>query len=256
MGDQQAAVLGHRCVEGEAKNTYGTGCFMLMHTGDRVVPSAHGLLSTALFQLGPDATPQYALEGSVATAGCGVQWLRDKLGIISESSEVETKAESVPDTAGVYFVPALTGLYAPHWRADARGTVVGLTHYATDAHICRAMLEAICFQSNEVLESMVKDEKSEVCARPSPARLRARGTGCGRCRRWLTAATTHVRQSGWYRGAEAPAGGWGCMREQPADADPSRPAGRTGIPPRVRRDDCVGRGYRGGRGHWRVEPGA
>ena len=182
VGDQQAAVLGHRCVEGEAKNTYGTGCFMLMHTGDRVVPSAHGLLSTALFQLGPDATPQYALEGSVATAGCGVQWLRDKLGIISESSEVETKAKSVPDTAGVYFVPALTGLYAPHWRADARGTVVGLTHYATDAHICRAMLEAICFQSNEVLESMVKDEQSEVCARPSPARLRARGAGCGRCR--------------------------------------------------------------------------
>lgn len=158
VGDQQAAVLGHRCREGEAKNTYGTGCFMLLHTGARPVPSTHGLLSTALWRLGASAPLQFALEGSVATAGCGVQWLRDKLGIIGSSAEVETKAASVPDTAGVYFVPALTGLFAPHWRPDARGTLVGLTHYSTAAHICRAMLEAICFQSGEVLTAMTKDE--------------------------------------------------------------------------------------------------
>ena len=149
--------MGQRCRPGEAKVTYGTGCFMLMHTGWAMVPSTHGLLTTIAFQLGPSEELHYALEGSCAIAGAGVKWLQTNLGIIGHSSEVEPLARSVPDTAGVVFVPAFSGLLSPHWRDDARGTMVGLTQYTTRAHIARAMLEAIAFQSKEVLEAMEKD---------------------------------------------------------------------------------------------------
>ena len=157
VGDQQAATLGQRCQEGEAKNTYGTGLFLLMNTGGAIVPSRHGLLTTVAFQLGKGAQTQYALEGSVATGGLAVSWLRDQLGIIEGPEEVEPVASSVPDTAGVCFVPAFSGLLAPHWREDARGAILGLTQYSTKAHIVRATLEALAFQSKDVLEAMVKD---------------------------------------------------------------------------------------------------
>jgi len=157
LGDQHAATLGQRCRPGEAKNTYGTGCFMLLNTGSQLVPSSHGLLSTMAFQLGKDAPPQYALEGSVAIAGAAVSWLKDNLGIIKSAKEIEGLAASVPDSAGVCFVPAFNGLFAPHWRTDARGCIVGMTQYCTKAHIARATLEAICFQSREVLEAMKAD---------------------------------------------------------------------------------------------------
>ncbi|GMH37285.1 hypothetical protein BSKO_05158 [Bryopsis sp. KO-2023] len=161
LGDQQAAILGQRCMVGEAKNTYGTGCFMLLNTGDKMVPSTHGLLSTMAWQLGPEKTPQYALEGSVAMGGATISWLRDQLGIISTAAESESVASGVTDTGGVYFVPAFSGLLAPHWRDDARGVIVGLTGYSTKAHIVRAALEAICFQTREILDAMRKDADLE-----------------------------------------------------------------------------------------------
>ena len=157
LGDQHAATLGQRCAPGEAKNTYGTGCFMLLNTGAAPVPSSHGLLTTVAWRLGADAAPAYALEGSVAIAGAGVQWLRDNLGVIERASDVEALAASVPDTGGVYFVPAFSGLFAPRWRSDARGVCVGLTQFSTKAHLARALLEAICFQTRDVLEAMRKD---------------------------------------------------------------------------------------------------
>ena len=157
VGDQQAATLGQRCREGEAKNTYGTGLFLLMNTGTSIVPSTHGLLTTVAFQLGKDAPTQYALEGSVATGGLAVSWLRDQLGLIGGPEDVEPVASSVPDTAGVCFVPAFSGLLAPHWREDARGAILGLTQYSSRAHIVRATLEALAFQSKDVLEAMAKD---------------------------------------------------------------------------------------------------
>ena len=157
LGDQQAAMLGHRCRPGEAKNTYGTGCFVLLNTGSSLVHSSHGLLTTVAFQLGPSAPPQYALEGSIAIAGAGVSWLCDNLGIISEAREVEALAASVPDTAGVSFVPAFGGLLAPYWRDDARGCICGLTQFSTRAHIARALLESIAFQTRDVLEAMYAD---------------------------------------------------------------------------------------------------
>ncbi len=135
LGDQQAALFGQTCFEpGEAKNTYGTGCFMLMNTGTELVPSQHGLLTTVGYRLG-DAPPIYALEGSIAIAGALVQWLRDNLGLIQGASEIETLAGTVDDNGGVYFVPAFSGLFAPYWRSDARGVMAGLTRYATKAHI-------------------------------------------------------------------------------------------------------------------------
>jgi glycerol kinase len=157
LGDQQAALMGQVCFEpGEAKNTYGTGCFLLMHTGTVPVRSKHGLLTTVAAKLG-DAPATYALEGSVAIAGALVRWLRDNLGIIQSSAEIEPLAASVPDNGDVYIVPAFSGLYAPHWRADARGVIAGLTGFATKAHIARAALEAVAYQTMEVVWAMEQD---------------------------------------------------------------------------------------------------
>ena len=155
-GDQQAALFGQAChAPGMAKNTYGTGCFMLLNTGAKAVPSKHGLLTTRCAQRG--TRPQYALEGGVFIAGAVVQWLRDGLGFFRSSAEIEALAASVEDTGGVYLVPAFAGLGAPHWDAYARGTMLGLTRGTTRAHIARAALEAIAFQSAEVLQAMQKD---------------------------------------------------------------------------------------------------
>jgi glycerol kinase len=157
VGDQQAALLGQACFDvGDAKNTYGTGCFLLMNTGPSPVPSASGLLTTVAYQLG--ARPAvFALEGSVAIAGALVQWLRDNLGLISSASEVEELARSVEDNGGMVLVPAFSGLFAPRWRSDARGVMVGLTRYITKGHIARASLEASAFQTKEVLDAMQRD---------------------------------------------------------------------------------------------------
>jgi glycerol kinase len=155
-GDQQAALFGQGgFAEGIAKNTYGTGCFMLLHTGGRFEPSRHGLVTTAAAQT--DHRPQYALEGSVFVAGAVVQWLRDGLGAIQTSADVQALAASVPDAGGVVFVPAFTGLGAPYWKADARGAIVGLTRGSTGAHIARAAVESIAFQSAALLQAMQQD---------------------------------------------------------------------------------------------------
>jgi glycerol kinase len=155
-GDQQAALYGQACFKaGMAKNTYGTGCFMLMHTGGQLETSAHGLITTAAAQTTP--TPQYALEGSVFVGGAVVQWLRDGLGAIQNSSDIEALAASVPDSGGVLFVPAFTGLGAPYWDANARGAIVGLTRGSTVAHVARAALESIAFQSAALLQAMSGD---------------------------------------------------------------------------------------------------
>jgi glycerol kinase len=157
LGDQQSALVGQVCFSpGEAKNTYGTGSFMLMNTGDHVVPSPSGLLTTVAYGLEPGRC-HYALEGSIAITGAAVQWLRDSLGLIKDAAETEAIARSVKDSGGVYFVPAFSGLFAPHWDMYARGVIVGLTRYATKAHLVRATLEAICYQSREVLEAMEAD---------------------------------------------------------------------------------------------------
>lgn len=157
LGDQQAALLGQVCLSpGEAKNTYGTGCFMLMNTGEKVVPSRFGLLTTVAYQF-DNAPVHFALEGSVAIAGALVQWLRDNLGLIQHSSEIESLARSVDDNGGAYFVPAFSGLYAPYWKSDARGVIAGLTRYVNKGHIARAALEATAFQTREVLDAMEKD---------------------------------------------------------------------------------------------------
>ena len=157
LGDQQAALVGQTCFRpGEAKNTYGTGCFLLMNTGERAVPSTCGLLTTVGYKLGAEK-PVYALEGSVAITGALVQWLRDNLGLIQKSSDIETLARSVRDNGGIYFVPAFSGLYAPYWRSDARGVIAGLTRYANKAHLARAVLEATAYQTREVLEAMEND---------------------------------------------------------------------------------------------------
>ena len=157
LGDQQAALFGQACFEpGEAKNTYGTGCFLLMNTGVRKVPSTCGLLTTVGYQIaGREAV--YALEGSIAVTGALVQWLRDNLGVISDAAEIEPLAASVEDNGDVYFVPAFSGLFAPHWRSDARGVIAGLTRFAGKAHIARAGLEAAAYQTREVLEAMQAD---------------------------------------------------------------------------------------------------
>jgi glycerol kinase len=157
LGDQQAALLGQACcAPGEAKNTYGTGCFLLMHTGTTPRPSRHGLITTVAGQFG-DAPACYALEGSIAVTGALVQWLRDNLRIISTSAEVEALAASVPDNGDVYFVPAFSGLYAPYWRSDARGLIAGLTRYATAGQIARAALEATAYQTLDVVRAMEQD---------------------------------------------------------------------------------------------------
>jgi glycerol kinase len=157
LGDQQAATVGQVCFKpGEAKNTYGTGNFMLLNTGTELVRSKAGLLSTMCYKFGDEA-PVYALEGSIAVTGSAVQWLRDQLGIISGASETETLARQVEDNGGVYFVPAFSGLFAPYWRSDARGAIVGLSRFNTNAHLARATLEAICYQSKDVADAMEKD---------------------------------------------------------------------------------------------------
>ncbi len=164
VGDQQAALLGQCCFEpGDAKNTYGTGCFLLLNTGSTPVASRHGLLTTLAYRLGDDP-PVYALEGSVAIAGALVQWLRDNLGLIESAAEVETLARSVDDAAGVYIVPAFSGLFAPRWRPDARGVITGLTRYVEKAHLARAALEATCYQTREVLEAMQADAGVELAS--------------------------------------------------------------------------------------------
>ncbi|VXC13764.1 glycerol kinase GlpK [Aeromicrobium sp. 9AM] len=157
LGDQQAATVGQVCfAPGEAKNTYGTGNFMLLNTGTELVRSNAGLLSTVCYQFGDDK-PVYALEGSIAVTGSAVQWLRDQLGIISGAAQSESLASQVEDNGGVYFVPAFSGLFAPYWRSDARGAIVGLSRFNTNAHLARATLEAICYQSRDVAEAMEKD---------------------------------------------------------------------------------------------------
>jgi glycerol kinase len=157
LGDQQAALFGQTCFSpGEAKNTYGTGCFMLLNTGTKPVQSKNGLLTTLGYKIG-DQPAVYALEGSIAITGALVQWLRDNLGMITKSAEVEALASTVEDNGGIYFVPAFSGLFAPYWRSDARGAIVGLTRYVTKGHIARAALEATAFQTREVLDAMNKD---------------------------------------------------------------------------------------------------
>jgi glycerol kinase len=157
LGDQQAALVGQTCFEaGEAKNTYGTGCFLLMNTGTRKVDSKSGLLTTVAYKLG-DRPAHYALEGSIAITGALVQWVRDNLGLIEKSSDIEKLAMTVEDNGGVYFVPAFSGLYAPYWKDGARGVIIGLTRYANKGHIARAVLESTAFQTRDVLEAMEKD---------------------------------------------------------------------------------------------------
>jgi len=157
LGDQQAATFGQACFEpGMAKNTYGTGNFMLLNTGTEIVPSKNGLLTTVCYKIG-DQAPIYALEGSIAVTGSLVQWLRDNLGMISSAPEIEALAKTVDDNGGAYFVPAFSGLFAPYWRSDARGALVGLTRYVNKGHIARAALEATAYQTREVLEAMEAD---------------------------------------------------------------------------------------------------
>jgi glycerol kinase len=157
LGDQQAALFGQTCYEaGEAKNTYGTGCFMLLNTGETPIISKNGLLTTLGYKIG-DQAATYALEGSIAITGALVQWLRDNLGLIETSADVEKLAASVEDNGGIYFVPAFSGLFAPYWRSDARGAIVGMTRFVNKGHLARAALEATAFQTREVLDAMEKD---------------------------------------------------------------------------------------------------
>jgi glycerol kinase len=164
LGDQQAALVGQTCFNtGDAKNTYGTGCFMLLNTGEKPIQSKNGLLTTLAYKL--DEQPAvYALEGSIAITGALVQWLRDNLGLIKQSSEIEILARTVQDNGGIYFVPAFSGLFAPYWRSDARGVIVGMTRYVNKGHIARAALEATAYQTREVLEAMQIDSGVKLTA--------------------------------------------------------------------------------------------
>jgi len=164
LGDQHAALFGQTCFDpGEAKNTYGTGCFMLLNTGEKPVPSKSGLLTTVGYKIG-NQPPVYALEGSIAITGALIQWLRDNLGLIQSSAEVETLAKSVEDSGGIYFVPAFSGLFAPYWKSDARGVIVGMTRYVNRGHIARAALEATAYQTREVLDAMEADSGVKLTA--------------------------------------------------------------------------------------------
>ena len=169
LGDQHAATVGQVCfAPGEAKNTYGTGNFLLLNTGTSIVRSTAGLLTTVCYQF--ESSPAvYALEGSIAVTGAAVQWLRDQLGIISSAADSERLAREVEDSAGVYFVPAFSGLFAPYWRSDARGAIVGLSRYHTSAHLARAALEAICYQTRDVIEAMTRDAATAAGAGPGPS---------------------------------------------------------------------------------------
>jgi glycerol kinase len=162
LGDQQAALVGQTCfTPGEAKNTYGTGCFLLMNTGQQPIASRAGLVTTVAYQV-ENQPAHYALEGSIAIAGALVQWLRDNLGLIATSADIESLARSVPDNGDVYLVPAFSGLYAPHWKEDARGVITGLTRYANKAHLARATLEATAYQTRDVVAAMEKDSGIEL----------------------------------------------------------------------------------------------
>jgi glycerol kinase len=162
LGDQQAALFGQTCFgEGEAKNTYGTGCFLLLNTGEKAIRSTHGLLTTVGYQIN-DEKPVYCLEGSIAVAGALVQWMRDNLGIIRNASEIEQLAQTVDDNGDVYFVPAFSGLYAPYWRSDARGIIAGLTRFANKGHMARAVLEACAYQTRDIALAMKKDSKVDL----------------------------------------------------------------------------------------------
>jgi len=164
LGDQHAALFGQTCFDpGEAKNTYGTGCFMLLNTGEKPVPSKSGLLTTLGYKIG-DQPAVYALEGSIAITGALIQWLRDNLGLIQSSAEVEALANSVEDNGGIYFVPAFSGLFAPYWKSDARGAIVGMTRYVNKGHIARAALEATAYQTREVLDAMEADSGVKLTA--------------------------------------------------------------------------------------------
>ena len=164
LGDQQAATVGQACFSpGEAKNTYGTGCFMILNTGPEIVPSNHGLLTTTCYKFGNEPTV-YALEGSIAITGALVQWLRDNLNMFDYAPHIEDYAKEVKDNGGVYFVPAFSGLFAPYWKSDARGVIVGLTRYVNKGHIARAALEATAYQTREVLDAMEKDSGVELTA--------------------------------------------------------------------------------------------
>jgi glycerol kinase len=162
LGDQQAALVGQSCFEpGEAKNTYGTGCFLLLNTGKVRVRSHHGLITTVGYRI-DSQDPVYCLEGSIAVAGALVQWLRDNLGLIAKASDIEDLAGTVEDNGGAYFVPAFSGLFAPYWRADARGVIAGLTRFVNRGHIARAVLEAGAFQTKDIVESMNRDSGVEL----------------------------------------------------------------------------------------------
>ena len=164
LGDQQAATVGQACFDvGEAKNTYGTGCFMLLNTGNKMVFSKNGLLTTVCYQM-KNEKPVYALEGSIAITGALVQWLRDNLKMISSAAEIENLAKTVNDNGGIYFVPAFSGLFAPYWKSNARGIIVGLTRYVNNGHFARAVLEATAFQTREVLEAMKSDSGVDLLA--------------------------------------------------------------------------------------------
>jgi glycerol kinase len=192
LGDQQAALFGQACFDaGAVKNTYGTGCFMLMNTGTEIVPSRHGLLTTVGYRLA-NQPAIYCLEGSVAMAGALVQWLRDNLGLIESAAEIETLARTVEDNGGVYFVPAFSGLFAPYWRSDARGVIAGLTRFAGKGHIARAALEATAFQTREVLEAMNADWSAQAAEDAADSALR-RGEASGPS---LAAGTSALRADG------------------------------------------------------------
>ena len=164
LGDQQAALFGQACfTKGLGKNTYGTGCFLLVNTGENLCASTQGLLTTVAYQI-KGQKPIYALEGSIAVAGSLVQWIRDNIGLVSSAPEVDTLAESVEDNGGVYFVPAFSGLFAPYWRSDARGVITGLTGFATSAHIARAVLESTAFQAKDIFDAMAKDSGIDIVA--------------------------------------------------------------------------------------------
>jgi glycerol kinase len=162
LGDQQAALFGQTCYEtGEAKNTYGTGCFMLTNTAERAIPSHYGLITTVAYKIG-ETPAVYALEGSVAIAGALVQWFRDNLGLIKESPEIEQLASQVPDNGGIYCVPAFSGLFAPYWKSNARGVIAGITHATGRGHLARAVLESTAFQTRDIFEAMQKDTGSPI----------------------------------------------------------------------------------------------
>jgi glycerol kinase len=162
LGDQHAALFGQTCFSlGEGKCTYGTGSFLLLNTGSKPVTSANGLLTTVGYKIG-DLAPTYALEGSIAVTGALVQWFRDNVGVIGSAPEIETLARTVDDSGGCYFVPAFAGLFAPHWRSDARGVIAGLTGYITKGHLARAVLEATAWQTREVVEAMNSDSGVEL----------------------------------------------------------------------------------------------